>query len=52
MLACDAQTSGGLLIAVDTDKVDDMISALKIVHPQACIIGEVTSLRNRSIYSQ
>ncbi|OIP83487.1 MAG: selenide, water dikinase SelD [Porphyromonadaceae bacterium CG2_30_38_12] len=50
MLACDAQTSGGLLMAVDADKATDLIAALRLGHPSACIIGEVTSRRSRSIY--
>jgi len=52
MLANDAQTSGGLLMAVDAEKANDLIDALKTIHPQACIIGEVTSLRSKSIYCQ
>jgi len=52
MLANDAQTSGGLLMAVDADKANDLMTVLKIVHPQACIIGEVISRRSKSIYCQ
>jgi len=52
MLACDAQTSGGLLMAVDAEKAFELISALRILHPQASIIGEVTSRRSKSIYCQ
>jgi len=52
MLANDAQTSGGLLMAVDADKANDLINSLKLQHPQACIIGEVTSRRSKSIYCQ
>jgi len=52
MLACDAQTSGGLLMAVDAEKADALITALRSVHPQATIIGEVTSRKNKIIYCQ
>ena len=52
MLACDAQTSGGLLMAVDADKVDDLMNALKTDHPMACIIGKVISQRNKRIYCE
>jgi len=52
MLANDAQTSGGLLMAVDADKTDALITALRSVHPQATIIGEVTSRKNKIIYCQ
>lgn len=42
MLALDAQTSGGLLMAVDADKAEDALAELKASgsHPQAAIIGE------------
>ena len=50
MLACDAQTSGGLLVAVDADKVDAMLALLLPVHPQTAVVGEVTTKRNRLIY--
>lgn len=41
MLVADAQTSGGLFMAVDSEKVDDILSELREVHPQATVIGEV-----------
>lgn len=52
MLACDAQTSGGLLIAVDADKADALLSDLHQtgVHPTTAIIGEAIAKRNKSIY--
>ncbi len=50
MLACDAQTSGGLLIAVDADKVDQLLALLQTVHPQVSVVGEVTARRNKLIY--
>ncbi len=50
MLACDAQTSGGLLMAVDADKVESLLTQLRMVHQQATVVGEVTSRRNKLIY--
>jgi selenide,water dikinase len=42
LLLADAQTSGGLLMAVDPSRVDDLIAALQAHHtPVACTIGEV-----------
>jgi len=52
MLACDAQTSGGLLMAVDADKAEALITALRFAHPQATVIGEVTVRKNKIIYCQ
>lgn len=41
MLLADAQTSGGLLIAVDADKADDLVADLKKtgLHDGAAVIG-------------
>lgn len=52
MLACDAQTSGGLLMAVDAPLADELVAALKAtgVHPDAAIIGEVMPQRSRALY--
>ncbi len=50
MLACDAQTSGGLLMAVDADKATALVSTLKTEYPNACIVGEVIPRRNKAIY--
>ncbi|MEG1587263.1 MAG: selenide, water dikinase SelD [Bacteroidales bacterium] len=52
MLACDAQTSGGLLMAVDADKAEAALQDLQNSgkHPFARIIGEVLPQRNKSIY--
>ncbi|MGL4492656.1 MAG: selenide, water dikinase SelD [Tannerellaceae bacterium] len=52
MVACDAQTSGGLLIAVDADKADSLLSNLHAcgLHPDAAIIGEAIPQRNKAIY--
>lgn len=41
MLSADAQTSGGLFIAVDADKANSMLEELLPTHPQASIIGTV-----------
>lgn len=43
LLLCDAQTSGGLLIAVSPDRTDDLVAAVKASGaPAADVIGEVT----------
>jgi selenide,water dikinase len=42
LIVCDAQTSGGLLIAVEPDKVDDLLAALEANHtPAQAIVGEI-----------
>lgn len=45
MVACDAQTSGGLLMAVESDCAKELLTELHHsgLHPQAAIIGEVTA---------
>ena len=52
MLACDAQTSGGLFFAVDADKADEAIRLLHAskLHPHACIIGEVKPKGTHSLH--
>lgn len=52
MLASDAQTSGGLLIGVDADKAESLLSDLLFsgIHPDAAIIGEVLPQRNKLVY--
>ncbi|WP_462317483.1 selenide, water dikinase SelD [Marinilabilia sp.] len=52
MLACDAQTSGGLLMCVSPDKVHELLAGLKASggHQQACVIGEVLPKTRKSIY--
>ncbi|MBN2013212.1 selenide, water dikinase SelD [candidate division KSB1 bacterium] len=43
MILCDAQTSGGLLIAVEKSKKDSLIAALEARNvPAAAYIGEIT----------
>ncbi len=43
LILCDAQTSGGLLIAVPADRTDDLVAAIKASGaPAADVIGEIT----------
>lgn len=42
MLLADAQTSGGLLMCVPADQVDDALEALNGRSPVASVIGEIT----------
>ncbi|MDW7972113.1 MAG: AIR synthase-related protein [Thermodesulfovibrio sp.] len=37
----DPQTSGGLLISVSSDKLDSLVSKLKLKNIQPAIIGEI-----------
>lgn len=42
MVLCDAQTSGGLLLAVPPERIDDLLVALKEkATPAAAVIGEI-----------
>ncbi|MGL4993639.1 MAG: selenide, water dikinase SelD [Bacteroidales bacterium] len=52
MLACDPQTSGGLLMGVDADKAESLLKELHLsgIHPDASIIGDVIPQRNKSLY--
>lgn len=52
MLAADAQTSGGLLMCVPPEKLEDVLAELKASgeHDQACVIGEVLPHTRKSIY--
>ncbi|MDP4185118.1 MAG: selenide, water dikinase SelD [Bacteroidota bacterium] len=52
MLACDAQTSGGLLMAVAAENAYEVLSALHDsgVHPDAAIIGDAVPRSAKSIY--
>jgi selenide,water dikinase len=43
MLLFDAQTSGGLLLAVPNDKIDNFLTRAKDIDQPAWIIGDVTS---------
>jgi len=42
MLLVDAQTSGGILMAVDPETVQTLLSRLREKIPEAAIIGELT----------
>lgn len=51
MLVLDAQTSGGLLMAVKPKDVDGVIKELKhLGYPKSCIVGEVLDRRKKSVY--
>lgn len=39
-IACDPQTSGGLLLAVAAEQADDLLAALRRQHAAASLIGE------------
>ncbi len=43
LLLFDPQTSGGLLLAVDADRADALVEALRPSDPEAAIIGEVVT---------
>ena len=43
LLLCDAQTSGGLLMAVSPDKADDLLTALEGTLTPGTLIGEFVS---------
>lgn len=51
MLALDAQTSGGLLMAVDADRAEDAVAELRAsgLHPQAAVIGEVVPQQEKAV---
>jgi selenide,water dikinase len=43
LLMCDAQTSGGLLIAVSPDRLDDLLAGLTAeLTPIAAVVGTIT----------
>jgi selenide,water dikinase len=43
MLLADAQTSGGLLFAVEADATDDLVQGLRAAGtPAAAVVGEIT----------
>ena len=45
LLLCDAQTSGGLLISVATDKVDRLLEELQTRGvEEATVVGEITDM--------
>ena len=48
-LMFDPQTSGGLLIAVDSEQADDLLHAIQTDDPQAAIIGNIKERGAREI---
>jgi selenide,water dikinase len=51
MLCCDAQTSGGLLMAVPAAKAEAVLEALiKAGLPESAIVGEAVPRSKRSLY--
>jgi selenide, water dikinase len=52
MLSCDAQTSGGLLMAVPADKTDEVLRVLKTKAglPESAVIGEALPRSKKSLY--
>jgi selenide,water dikinase len=52
MLCCDAQTSGGLLMAVPADIAQEILEQLKTKagFPESAIIGEAVPRSRRSLY--
>jgi selenide,water dikinase len=52
MLAADAQTSGGLLMCVAPEKLDDVLNDLAAsgLHAQTSVIGEVLPQTRKAIY--
>lgn len=52
MLALDAQTSGGLLMAVDADRAEAAMNDLRVsgLHPQASVIGEVVPQQEKAVW--
>jgi selenide,water dikinase len=51
MMVLDAQTSGGLLMAVKSEKADEVIRALvQAGYPSSTIVGEVMDNKDKSVY--
>lgn len=51
MLVLDAQTSGGLLMAVKSGDVDDIIEELKNSgYPSSCVVGQAMGRSDKSVY--
>lgn len=48
-LLCDPQTSGGLLLSVDKDQVDQIVKALKKNFPKTSIIGTVEKKQTQDL---
>lgn len=49
MLLCDAQTSGGLLMAVDADRAEEAVRLLQTVYPHAAVVGTVFEKKEQSL---
>ena len=49
VLLCDAQTSGGLLIALSPERVDALLGALQARGVEGAVIGEMTSAGDTTI---
>ena len=45
----DPQTSGGLLLSVDPEKVTELLEVIGSAFPKAAVIGEVAEQRERSL---
>ena len=51
MLVLDAQTSGGLLMTVKSEDVDEIVKELKNSgYPSTCAVGEVKARTEKSVY--
>ena len=48
-LLFDPQTAGGMLIAIDSDRSDALLAALRHHYPEAAIIGRATEPQQHSI---
>jgi len=48
MLGYDAQTSGGLLMAVDSTKAEEIVKELQTQYPKTTIIGRVEELKDNT----
>ena len=44
---CDAQTSGGLLVAVDNDGVEEVVEYMKNIHHPFYEIGEMNPQKDK-----
>lgn len=49
MLLCDPQTSGGLLISIHSDSVDDLLNDLNSRGISGSVVGEVTSFNGQAV---
>lgn len=53
ILLFDAQTSGGLLMCVDQDKVDETLVKLQASgYPASAIVGEVSTKKEKPLYAE